>query len=184
VTGWPHPDRTRHQIRIPDLIKWIPTGKPVVPLKYPSSPSASVFALQATPRQDAASIRLVFGVTSRPSINLFFWHSSTGKPVVFCEGGYNLVERPEIILSAFKAALALLTPQTQFSTCGKADVLNITSQHPACPFILIFQIQRLTFHQCWSSKIYLNAYIIGFGKCLMGNLNLNHRSQHFLFSER
>jgi len=66
---------------------WIPTGKPVAPLKNPSSPSASVFALQATPRQDAAIIRLIFGVTSRPSINLNFWHSSTDKPVVFCVGG-------------------------------------------------------------------------------------------------
>jgi hypothetical protein len=37
--------------------KWIPTGKPLSAeggLKYPSSPSASVFALRATPRQDAA----------------------------------------------------------------------------------------------------------------------------------
>jgi len=45
--------------------EWNPTGKPVVPLKYPSS--ASVFALRATPRQDAAVIRLALGVTSRRS---------------------------------------------------------------------------------------------------------------------
>jgi hypothetical protein len=48
-------------------MKWIPTGKPVVPLKYPSSPSASIFALRATPRQDTVVIRLICGVTSRRS---------------------------------------------------------------------------------------------------------------------
>jgi len=67
--------------------KWNHTGKPVVLLKYPSSPSASVFALRATPRQDTAVIRLALGVTSRRSNYPLLLHSSTGKPVVFCEGG-------------------------------------------------------------------------------------------------
>ena len=52
------------------ILQWIPTGIPVVPFKYPASLTASVFALRATPRQDAAVIRPIFGVTSRSSNKL------------------------------------------------------------------------------------------------------------------
>ena len=52
------------------ILQWIPTGKPVVLLKYPASPTASVFALRATPRQDVAVIRPILRVTSRRSNKL------------------------------------------------------------------------------------------------------------------
>jgi hypothetical protein len=62
---------------------WNPTGKLLVSLKYPSSPSASVLALRATTRQDDAVIRFNLEATLRRSMQIALTHSSTVKPVIF-----------------------------------------------------------------------------------------------------